>query len=186
MPAPGLDDDLGLGPRPEPLQAQALVAELAVEAFRRAILPGLAGIDQRRIDAHVRDPGEQRARSELGAVVGTKIKRRPTIADATRQHLDHARRADAAVDLDGETFLGPFVGHRQALQLLPAGAPVEHEIVAPDLVRPRRRIRSRAAGGNPLLGRLRGTCSFACRHSRCARPKLIWWPSRPRKMRMRR
>ena len=29
MPAPGLDDDLGLGPRPEPLQAQALVAELA-------------------------------------------------------------------------------------------------------------------------------------------------------------
>ena len=51
MPPPALDHDLRLGPRPEPLQAQALVAELAVEALRRAILPGLAGIDQRRVDA---------------------------------------------------------------------------------------------------------------------------------------
>ena len=39
---PSLDDDLGLGSRPEPFKAQALVAELAVEAFTGTILPGLA------------------------------------------------------------------------------------------------------------------------------------------------
>ena len=36
--APGFDDDLGLGAREKPFGAQALVAELAVEAFRDATL----------------------------------------------------------------------------------------------------------------------------------------------------
>ena len=36
--APGFDDDLGFATRPEPLHAQALVAELAIEAFQRAVL----------------------------------------------------------------------------------------------------------------------------------------------------
>ena len=40
VPAPRFDDDPGLGARPEPLHAQALVTELAVEAFQRAVLPG--------------------------------------------------------------------------------------------------------------------------------------------------
>ena len=40
-----------LGPAAEPFQAQAFVAEFAVEAFPGAILPGLARIDQRRGDA---------------------------------------------------------------------------------------------------------------------------------------
>ena len=44
--APRLDDDLGLGAGSEPFEAQALVAELAVETLGRAILPGLARIDQ--------------------------------------------------------------------------------------------------------------------------------------------
>src|SRR5581483_8040894 len=43
-----LDHRLGLRPRAEPLQRQALVAQPAVEALRRPILPRLAGIDQRR------------------------------------------------------------------------------------------------------------------------------------------
>src|SRR6266566_9944516 len=51
MAAPALDDRLGLRPRPEPFETQALVAELAVEAFGNAILPRLAGLDQCRIDA---------------------------------------------------------------------------------------------------------------------------------------
>ncbi len=48
--APRLDDDLGLGAGAEPFEAQALVAELAVETLRRAVLPGLAGIDQSGLD----------------------------------------------------------------------------------------------------------------------------------------
>ena len=48
---PRFDDDLRLGARTEPFEAQTLVAKLAVEALGDAILPRLAGLDQRRADA---------------------------------------------------------------------------------------------------------------------------------------
>ena len=41
--APCLNDDAGFGPRPEPFEAQAVIAELAVETLRR-VLPGLGAI----------------------------------------------------------------------------------------------------------------------------------------------
>src|SRR6266568_4010477 len=100
MAAPALDDRLGLRPRPEPFEAQALVAELAVEAFGDAILPRLAGLDQRRIDALRNDPGQERLRHELRAVVAAQEDRCTALAHQARQHLDHPRRADAAVDID--------------------------------------------------------------------------------------
>ena len=114
-------------------------------------------------------------------------RRRAALADQTRQHLDHARRADAAVDVDRQPLLGELVGHGQALELLAVGAAVEHEVVGPHLVRPRSAPAGAAAPP-------RRASSAACaapaarraRHSRQARPRLIRCPSRPRKMRMRR
>jgi len=44
VPPPSLDDHLRLGAAAEPFEAQALVAELAVETFRDAILPGCSEI----------------------------------------------------------------------------------------------------------------------------------------------
>jgi hypothetical protein len=44
------NQDLRINPVLEPLHPQALIAELAVEGFIHAILPGLTWIDQRRID----------------------------------------------------------------------------------------------------------------------------------------
>src|SRR3974390_884300 len=58
MAPPCFDDHLRLGARSKPFEAQALVAEFAVEAFRDAILPGFAGLDQRRADALREDPGQ--------------------------------------------------------------------------------------------------------------------------------
>src|SRR3954468_4570424 len=43
VPPPLFDDHLRLGARAKPFEAQTLVAELAVEALRNAILPTLAG-----------------------------------------------------------------------------------------------------------------------------------------------
>jgi hypothetical protein len=83
MASPRLDDDLGLSPRPEPFETEALVAELAVEALRRAILPWLAGIDQCRLDTLVDDPLQQSMRDELRTIVRTKIQRRAALADET-------------------------------------------------------------------------------------------------------
>jgi hypothetical protein len=42
---PHVDDDLGFATGAEPLHAQALVAELAVERFVGAVLPRLSGVD---------------------------------------------------------------------------------------------------------------------------------------------
>ena len=54
MPTPGLDDDAGIGAVAERFQAQAFVPELAVEALPGAILPWLAGIDERGVDTLAR------------------------------------------------------------------------------------------------------------------------------------
>lgn len=67
MAPPGLDHDLRFRPRAKPFQGQALVAEFAVEALGRAVLPGLARLDQRRLDALVQHPFESHSGAENGA-----------------------------------------------------------------------------------------------------------------------
>ena len=59
VPPPTLDHHLRLGPRTKPFEAQAFVAELAVEALANAVLPRFARIDQRGVDALHRDPAQQ-------------------------------------------------------------------------------------------------------------------------------
>src|SRR6516225_6288717 len=59
MALPRFDDDLGLGSRAEPFEAEAFIAELAVETLGDAILPRLAWIDQCGADAFAHDPAQQ-------------------------------------------------------------------------------------------------------------------------------
>jgi transposase InsO family protein len=49
-----------------------IAAELAVEAFGDAILPGLAGLDQRGANAVCGDPGQERLGNELRTVVARR------------------------------------------------------------------------------------------------------------------
>ena len=72
---PRFDDHLCLGARTKPFEAQALVAKLAIEAFRDAILPRLAGLDQRRANALCNDPGQQRLGHEFRPVVAAQKRR---------------------------------------------------------------------------------------------------------------
>ena len=53
---PTLDDNFCFGARAKPFEAEAFVAELAVEALADAILPRLTGLDQRGADALRGDP----------------------------------------------------------------------------------------------------------------------------------
>ena len=64
--------------------------------------------------------------------------------------------------------------------------PFEAKTLGPHLVRSARRLRAWPRGSGRFLGRLRGNCSRAVRHSRCTRPGLMASPSRSRKIRMRR
>jgi len=69
---PFFDQNLRLGARTKPFEAQTLVAELAIEALRDAILPRLAGLDQRRADALRDDPRQQGLGHELRPVVSAR------------------------------------------------------------------------------------------------------------------
>ena len=127
VPPPCFDDHLRLGAGTKPFEAQALVTELAVEAFGDAILPRLAGLDQCHSDILRSDPAQQCLGYELRSVVATQDCRNTARAHQAGQYLDHAGRADAAVDLDRQPFLGKLVRHGQAFELLTVGAMIEHE-----------------------------------------------------------
>jgi len=53
---PDFDNGTNLGSGAEPLQRQALVAELAVKTLISTVLPGLAGVDQRGFDVLAGEP----------------------------------------------------------------------------------------------------------------------------------
>lgn len=146
---PDFDDRLGFAPGAEPLEAQALIAEAAVERFVGTVLPWLARINQRRLDVRRGQPLQDGVAYELGAVVGSKEQRRTVATHEPGQHLDYARGADAAGDVDCQALVGELVDHRQTLELLAVGAGVEYEIVGPDLVRGDWRQRTGSACGNP-------------------------------------
>lgn len=88
--SPGLDQDLGLGTGAEPFDAQAFVAELAVEGLVGTVLPRLARLVKGRVDAVVGHPLQERATDELRAVVGAQVGRRTMQADQAGKNVIHA------------------------------------------------------------------------------------------------
>jgi hypothetical protein len=137
------DDDASFRPSTKPLEAEAFIPELPVEALVRPILPGLPWCDVRGVDVGRSQPAMDSGREEFGPVVRTKVLRSSMMADETRQHIDDATRADAAGDVDGEAFPRPLVHDGEALQLLAIGACIEDEVVGPNMVSTTRRKRPR-------------------------------------------
>src|SRR5687768_16027376 len=128
VPPPLLDADLRVDAVAEPLQRQELVAELAVERFVGAILPRLAGIDERRLNLRCSGPSQDRTRDELRSVVRTQIPWGAVQTHELRHYLDDAARADPASHVDRQTFARPFVDDRQALERLAIRTGIEHKV----------------------------------------------------------
>jgi len=173
MLTPLLDDDLGLGACTKPFHAQALVAEFAVEAFVAAILPRLARIDVRGVDASLVQPFEHSAADELGAVVRAQVARRTVNNDQATEHLDDAAGTDAALHVDLQTLARLLVDDSQAFELLAVRAGVEHEIIGHIWFGP---VAGNGRGrwlATRRRGRLRGTCKPASFHNRCVRSQPI-------------
>src|ERR1017187_2214077 len=133
--SPCLNDDRGLAPGTEPLQAETLVAEFTIERFICTVLPRLAWVDQGGLDIGLSQPLENGMTDELRAVVGSQISRTAVKAHQAGQDLDDARRADAAGGVDRQTLVGELVDDGQAFELLAVGARVEDEVVGPNMVR---------------------------------------------------
>ena len=132
--SPGFDQDLGLGAGAKPLDAQAFVAELAVERLAGSVLPRLAGIDEGGVDPVVGKPPEDGRADEFRTIVGAQIGRCAMHTDQAGENVDDATRANAAGDIDRQAFMGEFIDHGQAFQLLAVGAGIEDEVVGPDVV----------------------------------------------------
>lgn len=71
--APPLNEDLRLGQRVERLGVEQFVPELVIEALHVAVLPGTAGLDERRLRAHSGDPALHGGGGELGVIVGPHV-----------------------------------------------------------------------------------------------------------------
>ena len=67
-----LDGDLRIDSVSEPLHAEALIAELAIKRLIAPVLPGLAGIDVRRVDVRLQQPTQYCPGDELRSVVDLK------------------------------------------------------------------------------------------------------------------
>src|SRR5690606_19723468 len=91
VPPPGLDHDACLAPGTEPFDVQAFVAQPAVEALVRAVLPGLARIDMYGLDLVVGEPLQDRQTDELRPVVAAD-----ECWDAALAHQPGERLDDAA------------------------------------------------------------------------------------------
>src|SRR5436190_7535859 len=154
--SPGFDDYLGFASTAEPLDAQALVTESAVEALVHAVLPRFAGVDQGGLDAGALQPLENGVAEEFRPVVGTQIAWCAVLTHETRQHFDDTSRPDAAGDVDRQTFAGELIDDRQAFEAPSIGAGVEHEVVGPDVIRRVRRNRPRARVGYTSAAAPRG------------------------------
>lgn len=113
---------------------EALVAELAVEAFDVAVLHRLARIDQSMLDAVPLGPDNEGPAGELRTIVGAYDLRIATEARGLVQQANDEIPADAVVHHDVHALVSEVVGHRQALDATTARKRITDEVHAPDLV----------------------------------------------------
>ena len=66
---PCFDDDPSFSSGAKPFHRQAFIAQLAVEALVRAVLPGLPRIDVRGVNPSVSDPLQDGAGNELRGII---------------------------------------------------------------------------------------------------------------------
>ena len=139
------------------MHRQTLVAKLAIETLVRAVLPGLARLDQRVLQSALSCPLQQCRAHELRAIVATQDLRIPALLDYLLENLNHPFSPDRARHIDRKTPLRRLIDQRQTFQLLPVAAPVEHKVICPNLVGRSRCKRLRAVIRYLFLGFFAGT-----------------------------
>ena len=134
MVAPLLDDDSSLLQAVEDFPVEALVAQLAVEGFAVAILPGTTGLDVERLCSKRREPTAYDLCGHLRAVVRPNMFR-----DASGEyHVGHRLKDAEAVDPtrhpDRQAFPGELVDQGHQPKLAPIVGLRLDEVVTPDMI----------------------------------------------------
>ena len=113
VPAPGRDHRPGVLERGEPVFVEALVAELAVEAFDVGVLRRFARLDQHQLHAVGLRPLVERPAGELGALIGSDCRRVAAETTDRFEQVRHALAVDPAGRRDLHRFLRAVIDDRQ-------------------------------------------------------------------------
>src|SRR5262245_40939857 len=102
LPAPLLDQDLGLPQMGEELGIEALAPERPVETLDAAVLPRLARLDRGRVAVLEQGPDLQRACDELRSVIASQHLRRSVLREQPLEDGDDALRRQRRRNFDGK------------------------------------------------------------------------------------
>ncbi|KPL49538.1 hypothetical protein XAXN_06990 [Xanthomonas axonopodis] len=138
---------------------EALVAELAVEAFDVGVLRWCPRLDQDVFDAVPLRPGDKGVAGELGAIVGPH----DTWIGRLVQQTHPIGAADAVVNRNVHALAGEVIDHSQALDAAAIGQRIEDEVHAPGRLWPAGRHQFLA-----FVDRTLGLAAFAYLNLACS------------------
>ena len=136
--SPSSDEHCCLLQSVEDFAVQQLVAELAVERFVVAVLPGAAWFDVERLHADPAKPIPNGMGRELRTIVGTNVVGWAVFDKQCGNALQDVIGFQLSIDLDGQTPPGKFVDYGQHAESPTVMGSVHDEVVGPDMVRPTR------------------------------------------------
>jgi hypothetical protein len=132
-----LDDHLGFSPAEKPFHMQTFIAKFPNKALHGPVLPGLAWLDVRWAHATGGSPTLDRMGHTFGAVITPDVPRHLMSGDEALEHFDDPAGMDATADLNRSTHRRVLIYHHKAFQGFPSRTAIVHEIVGPNVVRPR-------------------------------------------------
>ena len=133
MPVIG-EDNAGFAERIDELTVQALPAELIVEAFHVAVLPGTARIDVDGLNALFSKPLLDGCRDKLRSVVRADILGCPVFLNRFFEHGQYIACLDRTVGVDAVALLSELVEHVEHPELASKHCMIAHEVPCPDMV----------------------------------------------------
>src|SRR3954447_10177051 len=136
--APVFDDDGGFGEAAELFDVEQFVAQAAVEGLHEWVLPGRAGLDERRPRPSEATPVSERVRGQLRSVVTAHVRGRAALVGEALEHGHGLVGVDAAGDVDRERLAGELVNDVEQLDHAAVGGLIELEVQRPDLIGPLR------------------------------------------------
>ena len=136
--APLRDDDLCFLEAVEDFTVEQFVAQLAVEAFAVAVLPGASWRDVQRLGSDVRQPLAHDLGRHLGAIVRSDV-----LGNAVHDHgvghcLDDAHAVDPPCNTDRQAFPRELVDQRHQPDFPAIVGLGFDEVVRPDVIAPLR------------------------------------------------
>ena len=131
---PHLDDHTCFFERVENLAVQAFIAQLAVERFAVAVLPGTAGFDKHRSCTDRIEPRAHTLRTHLRAVVAPHVLGRAVREHRLTQRFDDVKTVQSTRHANRQAFARVFIDQREQAQAAPIVRARLDEIVTPYVI----------------------------------------------------